>query len=208
VRYRRAIRGYLGAILRNSQDADEVAQDLLVKLLQGSFAGADVSRGRFRDYLKSAVRNAAVSFLRRQHRQAALDLHELQPADEDHREALWREECRRPLLDAALARLSEFEAKTPGNLGATLCRLLVEHPHEDASELASRVEQQLGRRLKPEAIRKQISRARRKLAEFLRDEVRATLTDTAPQFVDEELRELGLHEYIAGYDITENTPDQ
>src|SRR5688500_86825 len=56
-RYATAVRSYVRAIMQGSADADEVAQDVVVKMLQGNFAGADPERGRFRDLLKVAVRN-------------------------------------------------------------------------------------------------------------------------------------------------------
>src|SRR5262245_5988742 len=57
LRYASAIRRYLGAVLRSRDDADELAQEVIVRLMRGDFAGADPSRGRFRDFLKTAVRN-------------------------------------------------------------------------------------------------------------------------------------------------------
>ena len=44
-------------------DADEVLQELLVWVTERGFAGADPARGRFRDYLRAAVRNAAFRHL-------------------------------------------------------------------------------------------------------------------------------------------------
>src|SRR5262245_30006620 len=66
-RYATAIRAYLGAMLRSADDVEEVAQEFLLRVVEHGFGGADPSRGRFRDYLKVAVRNAAVSHLRRRH---------------------------------------------------------------------------------------------------------------------------------------------
>src|SRR5262245_47979164 len=68
--YRQAIRGYLGALLRDDGDADEVAHRVMLRLLQGAFNRQESYQGRFRDYLKRSVRNAALNFLREQDRQA------------------------------------------------------------------------------------------------------------------------------------------
>src|SRR5262245_48930499 len=57
MRYSAAIRRYVGAIMRDDATADEVAQDVIVRMLQGNFAGANADRGRFRDFLKTAIRN-------------------------------------------------------------------------------------------------------------------------------------------------------
>src|SRR5437762_1642647 len=40
LRYAAAIRGYVGAMLPDAQDADELAQEIVLKLLRGDFAGA------------------------------------------------------------------------------------------------------------------------------------------------------------------------
>ncbi len=57
LRYASAVRKYVGAIVRKGEDADELAQDVVLRLMRGDFAGADPTKGRFRDFLKMAVRN-------------------------------------------------------------------------------------------------------------------------------------------------------
>jgi len=57
LRYLPAIRRYIGALLQSDQDVDDVTHDVVVRLLSGDFAGADPARGRFRDLLKTAIRN-------------------------------------------------------------------------------------------------------------------------------------------------------
>jgi len=54
-RYQRAIYGYLVTSLRSHDAADEVFQEFALKFLRGGFRRADPSRGRFRDYLKTAL---------------------------------------------------------------------------------------------------------------------------------------------------------
>src|SRR5262245_11605767 len=68
-RYAVAVRRYLEALLKNAQDAEDVAQSFFLRVVEGGFDRANPERGRFRDYLKIGVRNAAVSFLRKQQRQ-------------------------------------------------------------------------------------------------------------------------------------------
>src|SRR5262245_27390195 len=63
--YGPAIRRYLEALLKNTHDAEEVAQDFLLRVHEQGLGRASPERGRFRDYLKKAVRNAALSFLRK-----------------------------------------------------------------------------------------------------------------------------------------------
>ena len=65
MRYARAIQKYVFAIVRDPHDAEEVAQDFLVQVFDKGFCPENVSRGRFRFYLKSAVRYVAISHLRK-----------------------------------------------------------------------------------------------------------------------------------------------
>ena len=65
MRYAPAIRRYVGAIVTNPHDAEEVTQDFLVKVLEHGFRPENVSRGRFRDYLRGAVRHVAIDHVRR-----------------------------------------------------------------------------------------------------------------------------------------------
>jgi RNA polymerase sigma-70 factor (ECF subfamily) len=54
-RYRRAVYGYLVVTLRSHDAAEEVFQDFAVRFLEGGFGRADPGRGRFRNYLKTAI---------------------------------------------------------------------------------------------------------------------------------------------------------
>src|SRR4051812_26095858 len=71
LRYYQAIARYLNDLMKDEEDASEVAQDVLVRLLNGNFTGATAEKGRFRDYLKKAVRNTALTFLRLKQKRAA-----------------------------------------------------------------------------------------------------------------------------------------
>src|SRR6516162_8055018 len=64
-RYAHAIQKYLFALLKKKEDAEEVAQDFFLQVTQHGFPRARKERGRFRDYLKVTVRNAALNYLTR-----------------------------------------------------------------------------------------------------------------------------------------------
>jgi RNA polymerase sigma factor (sigma-70 family) len=200
MRYNRAIRSYLGALLRNDQDADEVAQDVVVKILKGDFAGVRPERGRFRDYLKTAVRNAALSHLRRKGTAARADvalLEEERP--ELSSEGQWLADWRRSVLDGALQALKAYQEANPGNVYATLMQLLTDHPQDDSEQLAARLGEQLGRPVRADAARKQVSRARRKFAELLLEEVKSTLDDPTAARLEQELIEVGLMPFVQDF---------
>src|SRR4051812_43279977 len=54
-RYGRAAYRYLLGAVHDSEAAKELAQELAVRFLRGDFHRADPDRGRFRDYLKTAL---------------------------------------------------------------------------------------------------------------------------------------------------------
>src|ERR1700716_1521524 len=54
-RYHDAVGRYLKLKLRDENLADEVSQEFWTKLLTHKLAGADPSKGRFRDYLRTVL---------------------------------------------------------------------------------------------------------------------------------------------------------
>src|SRR5690242_17562975 len=57
LRYYGAAYRYILGLVREAQAAEELAQDFAVRILRGDFQGANPERGRFRDFLKTALRN-------------------------------------------------------------------------------------------------------------------------------------------------------
>ena len=53
---------------RNASDADEVAQEFALHVLNHKFDKASPDRGRFRDYVKVSARNAALMYVRKKKR--------------------------------------------------------------------------------------------------------------------------------------------
>lgn len=199
LRYAGAIRQYLLALVRDPHDADEIAQEFLMRVSRTGFGRASPDRGRFRHYLIAAVRNAARAWQAKQSGKATAPLPE-QLADthaqsDDH----WDREWMRCLLDRALAALEAHQARTPGNLFHTLVLLSGDDPNLSARDLAERVREATGRALTPEAIRQQQSRARRHLARLIIDEVAGTIDEASPQDVAEELAAVGLMKYVKPY---------
>jgi DNA-directed RNA polymerase specialized sigma24 family protein len=203
LRYAPAIQKYLEALIKDPHDAEEVAQDFLLTGLQRGFLRTDDLRGRFRDYLKAGVRNAALMHFRRRKaaRRGGPDPAYL-PARGEARaraEAEWVAGWRRCVLDRAWQALEHHQGRSPGNLCYTVLRLAAEHPDEDSAALAARAAALAGRPLRADAFRKQLSRARRLFAEFVQQEVAQTLDETAPEALEDELRELGLLAYVRPY---------
>jgi hypothetical protein len=199
--YGAAIRKYLLALLRDEHEADEALQDLLLQVTAQGFPHARPDRGRFRDYLKAVVRNAARARLRQKQRAAAGDEVLEQVADDrsSAEEQAWLAEWRQCVLNKAWRGLERHQHGAPGNLFYTVLRLTADHPGQDSRQLAARASQQSGQALSPAAFRKQLSRSRRRFAELIVDEVRQTLEAPTPEQVREELAELYLLEYLRDF---------
>jgi hypothetical protein len=203
IRYAPAVQKYLGAILRDPADVEEVAQEFVLKVVEKGFGHARPDGGRFRDYLKASLRNAALTHLRKRSARPAGDpalLEEVAaPPAEAAADAAWLAEWRGCLLERAWHALDAHQRSSPGNLFYTVLRLTVDRPGEDSPALAARAATESGRPLKADAFRKQLSRARQCFAELLVREVADTVEPPSPERVAEELAELGLMEFVREY---------
>jgi len=197
MRYAPAIRKYVGAVVRNPHDAEEVAQDFLVRVLDKGFCPENVSRGRFRDYLKSAVRYAAISHLRkRRHSQISDEQLELLIQPESAAEHEWAAEWRNCLLERVWQALEMHQQKTAGNLFYTVLRKYTENPELDSESHAAQLSEQLGRTIRADAFRQQLHRARRLFAKLIVAEVRQTLRLPTAEAIEQELLDLQLLAYM------------
>lgn len=195
LRYSPAIRAYLQALIRHEQDAEDVLQDFLARFVERGLPRIDPSRGRFRDYLKTAVRNIAFTHLRRRRPPQWSDEQWAAMADQRAAEAdaVYDRQWTKCLVDRIWSAVEAHEAAHPSSLAATVLRIHLEHHRrEDSKQLAARVAAEVGRPIRPDAFRKQLSRARRLYAELLIAEVRPTLERPTDSSIEEELAELGL----------------
>jgi len=195
MRYFPAIRRYIGAIVNQDQEADDVAQDVMVRLLSDDFAGADPARGRFRDLLKVAVRNMIRNRWAQQNRRRPTDADVSNVADESD-DACWVGQWRQGVLDLAWKALEQQDHDRPGNMAYTLLRLRVEHPADSSDELALRLSQQIGQPMRADAVRQKLRRARLKFVDLLIAEVAKGLRDATPERIEEELVDLGLMDFL------------
>jgi DNA-directed RNA polymerase specialized sigma24 family protein len=188
VRYATAVRAYLRALLPNAADADDVEQQFLLNVVRRGFR-ADPAAGRFRDYLKTALRNAAVTHLRRKRAAKVVPPRAAGEADD-----VWTVEYRGCVLAAAWQELEAYQRRTPGNLAHAVLRLVADHPDATTVELTRR----LGRPLSVPAFRKQLSRGRRLFARFVVAEVERSIHPATADEVRAELAELGLLSHLNG----------
>jgi RNA polymerase sigma factor (sigma-70 family) len=195
LRYSGSVYRYLLGAVRDPEAAGDLCQEFALRFLRGDFRRAAPERGRFRDYVKSALINLVNDHHRAQQAKPRhLPSGPGEPAaradvsltsDEDF-VAGWRTE----LLNQTWAALSEIN---PAYHAALLLR--IENPDMQSGEIAGRLTEKLGRPITPENARKALQRAHAKFAELLLDQVAASLTDPSDAQLAEELKALDLLKY-------------
>ncbi len=188
-RYRAAAYRYVLAAVRDVDVADDLAQEFAVRFLRGDFRHADPGRGRFRDYLRTALRHLVTDHQRaRKLAPAPLATEPVaQSEDADTTfQAAWREE----LMERTWQRLA---AEQPTGHAVLRCR--VEEPDLTSAQVAERLTRKLGRPHTAEGVRKALQRAHERFAEMLLGEVAATLERPTAADLEGELQELGLTRY-------------
>lgn len=193
-RYLQAIRRYVGALVPRDQEADDLAQDVVVRLLSGDFAGADPERGRFRDLLKVAIRNMVRNRWSHEKRRHGVELPAEGVASPQDAEAerCWVAEWRHRVLDLVWKALEQHERDRPGSVAYTVLRLRADYPEDTSEQLAARLSQKIGQPVTAETARQKLRRARLQLADLLISEVAAGLRDPTPEKTEDELIALGL----------------
>ena len=82
-RYGPAIYKYLRGSLRDQTAADEMYQEFALRFLQGAYASADPSRGRFRNFLRTILVRLVTEYHRKKAGDRLIQLPELrEPVDE------------------------------------------------------------------------------------------------------------------------------
>ena len=200
-RYRGAAYRYLVAILRDADAADDVFQEFSLRFLKGDFHRATPEKGRFRNYLKTALSRMAVDHHRRRRREglglaeAAADLAGSTDEAEAGREEF--EECwRTELIENAWRALAEVEAQTGTPYYAAL-RCYSEHPEARSQEIAAKLTAALQpeRPFSAEGVRQIVHRARHRFSNLLIDEVAASIGSSDLEEVEAELAALALLGY-------------
>jgi RNA polymerase sigma factor (sigma-70 family) len=188
-RYHDAVTRYIYLKVRDKHLADEVLQEFWTKLLTGKLAGADKSKGRFRDYLRTVLHRLIIDHFRSRKVQPLPpgDILDSTRPDEDF-DRVWRE----AVLSRVWSRLETYQAATPKNRYATVLNLRREFPKASIDEIAAKLGELTRTRVTPEAFRKNLQRARAKFIELLIQELRETIHPTSNEDVEAEIFDLGL----------------
>src|SRR5262245_28035579 len=188
-RYHDAVTRYIYRKVPDKHLADEVLQEFWTKLLTGKLAGADKSKGRFRDYLRTVLHRLIIDRFRTRKHQSLPpgDLLDSSRPDEDF-DRVGRE----AVINRVWSRLETYEATTPKNRYATVLQLRRDHPKASIEEIAEKLSAITHAPVRPEAFRKNLQRARAKFIELLILELRETIRSGRTEDVEAEIYDLGL----------------
>jgi RNA polymerase sigma-70 factor (ECF subfamily) len=202
-RYSAAIYRYLLAATRDRDTADELFQEFALRFVRGDFHRADERRGRFRDFLKTALfhlivdtqrsrKRPAVTGDRKAHAEPFVESPPLLEEEEADRQflAVWRAE----LLARAWDALARYERDT-GHPTHAILRLRTENPKLRSAEMAERLSVSLGRPVTATWVRKKLVLAREKFTDALLEAVAQSLVEATHDTLERELIDLGLLEH-------------
>jgi RNA polymerase sigma-70 factor (ECF subfamily) len=198
-RYAGAVHRYLLHALRDPDAAAELDQEFALRFLRGDFHRADPARGRFRDFVKRALHNLMIDYLRRRStRPRSLGDHLPDPIDptaEDRDfERRFLSSWRAELMARAWDSLDRLEKQT-GQPYNTVLSLRVANPEGRSKELAERLSGILGRTINPGGLRMALRRSRTRFVEYLLEEVAASLQAPTAEELEQELIDLELLDY-------------
>lgn len=186
-RYTPAVFRYLRVAAGDDALAEDLFQQFALCFVKGGLAGADESRGRFRDYVRKTLSNLVTTHHRRARPTAELP-HDL-PAPADDFLTLWRDQ----IVGRAFEALLDHERRTGQPLHLVL-RLKIDSPGARSDELARAASSRLGRELSPSWYRNRLHVARQCFGDLLVEEVARSLIDPDDDELAAELAELGLLE--------------
>jgi RNA polymerase sigma-70 factor (ECF subfamily) len=197
-RYSGAVYRYLLGALRDTHAADDLFQEFALRFLRGDFRNADPQRGRFRDFVRTALYHLIVDYQNRR-RAGPAPLPATPVADSGKPDLYYSEQeflasWRAEVLGRTWQALDE-DSRSAGQPFYDVLRLRAEEPGLSSAEMAERLGAKLGRPLTPEWARQNLKRARDRFADLLLDELARSLDDPSYERLEQEVIDLGLHSY-------------
>jgi RNA polymerase sigma factor (sigma-70 family) len=196
--YGPAIHRYLLGAVRNIDLADDLFQEFALRLVRGDFRKADRQRGRFRQFLKTALYHLVIDAHRRQQRQALplAEGHEPAAAEPSQAESdvqllqAWRAE----LMARTWEKLEAEDQQNKQHLYLVL-RFRRDHPEVRSPEMAEQLGPLVGKPISAGWMRKRLLMARERFTDLLLDEVVRSLDEPTEEELEQELIDLELFEY-------------
>ena len=191
-RYERPVLAFVLARVKNPDLAKDLAQGFWLFLLERrTWRKADVTRGRFRNFLIGVLRNYLNDDLRRQNAQrrgggevqSHLSDREVQDENDAHAAVVYDREWSRCILDRALVELEAWYRKQNREAFFGVVRRFL----PGAQELPNAETAAASMGVTVEVLRVEIHRARRRLLSHLRQQIGQTVPAVD---IDDELRHL------------------
>ena len=197
LRYTDAMMRFLSLVIGDDDVARDVLQSFLLKIIQRGFRDDLPGGGKFRDYLAKSLRNAAIDHFRSR-KMVSLEPSHWQNLQSrwDDCEDLWRRQWTECLLDRAWEHLDRFQYSRADSIAHDVLRYATENPDQSVAQAARTLGDTLRRDITPDAYRQQLSRARKRFAEYLIAEIRQTLSSPDEANVRDEAAALGLSRYV------------
>jgi len=196
-RYRAPVYRYLRDLVQDDTTAEELYQEFAIRFVRGDFGHADAPRGRFRDYLQSALfhfaKEHAVS-ARGGFRPLAGEVVLTAGGSDSDQDRRFLHHWRSELLNRTWAALEEA-SKAHGDRFHEVLRMKSDDPSRASTIIAAELTRRHGGEHTAGEVRQTLHRAREKFAELLRAEVAASLPTNDAAQVEAELTELGLLVY-------------
>ncbi len=199
LRYIGAVRRYMARVLRDGDAAAELAQEFAVRVLRGDFRRADPSRGRFRDFVRTAALNLVHDYRRRcKTRPPTRSVEASEPVapqvESDELDAVFLRSWRSELFGRTMAALAEYQRRT-GRTYHDIISLRSSNPELTSAQMAALVSAQSGKPVSDVWVRQTLRRARECLADLLLDEVSCSLENASVEELEQELISLDLLDY-------------
>jgi RNA polymerase sigma-70 factor (ECF subfamily) len=186
-------------ILRDGDAAAELAQEFAVRVLRGDFRHADPTRGRFRDFVRTAALNLVHDYYRRRKAHPPTRSDEAfepvaPPAEPEATDVEFLMSWRMELFLRAMAALADYQERT-GRPYHDIINLRTSNPQLTSAELAAHLSTRSGKPVGDVWVRQNLRRARGCLADLLLDEVSASLGDASIEELEQELIALDMLGY-------------
>ncbi|MFO0850505.1 MAG: hypothetical protein U0871_18395 [Gemmataceae bacterium] len=197
-RYTAVVYRYVLGAVHDPAAAEDLCQEFAYRFVRGDFRHARPDRGRFRDYLRTALvhlvgeyRAKARSERMRVPYDSGLFAAAADPASDPDPDflACWRRE----LLNRAWERMEQASDGRPS--AYLVLRRKADDPLRTSAQLAEEFTAEFGRPFTAEGVRQLVHRARQRFAEHLRAVIAEGLPTGDPAEVEEELAALGLLVY-------------
>jgi RNA polymerase sigma-70 factor (ECF subfamily) len=198
-RYSGSVYRYLLGALRDRHAADDLFQEFALRFVRGAFRNANPDRGRFRDFVKTALYHLIVDYQKRERRAprtlpveecgaepAVLDLH----YSEAEFVQSWRQEILCRTWEALAA-----ECASGAQSYYRVLRMRAENDALTSAQMAEQLSAQLGQAVNAAWVRQTLRRARDRFADLLLRELAASLDDPSRERLEQELIDLDLWRY-------------